>query len=479
MVSSCFYLVKKPDSMIFSHQVHSEMEVECLTCHNGIENSENDLNSHVPSMTVCEECHEQVSDTGSCTMCHPDMTIKLESLHERPSNLTFSHKVHDEMEVECTTCHPDSQTSTVSSEILIPTNPFQNNEHTGLCAECHDIESPDDCLICHSDVKNPSSLISTLTDLIFSHALHAEMEVECNTCHITILESDTIISSRIPDMNICTECHDEVESDCTLCHQQIKNPVLLPRTETALNFSHKFHIDEGADECVFCHGKVTLSDTPDVNKIPEHKECFQCHHEEDYNNMLCSQCHRNLGAKELKPVTRFSHEANFIKRHKDIASKDNRQLLCAQCHMEEFCMDCHSSKPVIKASDKNRFNKDRAFIHRGDFQSRHQNDARRDASLCVKCHRTSFCQDCHSRKGFAKDSHNLYDIHPSDFLTSHGRAAQRDILTCAVCHEKGSATSCIDCHSGIAGPKINPHPPGFKSKLSKSNDAVCILCHKN
>jgi hypothetical protein len=97
----------------------------------------------------------------------------------------------------------------------------------------------------------------------------------------------------------------------------------------------------------------------------------------------------------------------------------------------------------------------------------------------VKCHRTSFCQDCHSRKGFALDFRNQHDIHPSDFLSSHGRAARRDILTCAACHEKGAATSCIDCHSAVKLPGVNPHPAGFKSKLSKSTDAVCILCHKN
>jgi hypothetical protein len=483
VISSCFYAVKHPDSMIFSHKVHIEMDVECLTCHDGIENSENDLNSHLPSMGICEECHEEVNDTDSCSMCHPDLAINPESLHKRYTNLIFSHNVHIEMDVECILCHPYAQSSTVSSEILIPVNPFQNNEHTGLCADCHEAESSDDCATCHSDIEKPSSLFSTRTDLTFSHNLHAEMDLECQTCHISIIESNTIMSSRLPEMSICAECHDEVENNCTMCHNRIMNPELLPRTETSLNFSHRFHIDEGADECIFCHDKVTLSDTPDINKIPKHQDCFQCHHEEDYDNMLCSKCHRNLGDKELKPITRFSHEADFIKRHKDIASKDNRQLLCAQCHMEGFCMDCHSSKPVITASEKNRFDKDRIFIHRGDFQSRHQIDARRDPGLCVKCHRTSFCQNCHSRKGFALDFRNQYDIHPPDFLSSHGRAARRDILTCAVCHEKGAATSCIECHainpSGIVGPGGNPHPPGFKSKLSKSQDAACILCHKN
>jgi hypothetical protein len=482
-VSSCFYMVKNNSSMVFSHTLHLEMEIECLTCHEGIENSENDLNSHLPSMNVCEECHEEVNEAGSCSMCHPDLAIKPDSLHERSTNLTFSHKLHVEMDVECNVCHPDARTSLKSSEILIPLNPFQNNEHTGLCAVCHEPESPDDCLICHADIEKTSSLFSTRTDLIFSHNLHIEMDLECRTCHVSIIESDTIMSSRLPEMGICAECHDEVDNDCTMCHKQIKNPVLLPGTETALNFSHKFHMDEGADECSFCHEKVTISNTPDINKIPEHKDCFQCHHEEDYDNMLCSKCHRNLGSKELKPITKFSHEGNFIKRHKDIASKNNRQVLCAQCHMEEFCMDCHSTNPGIKASEKTRFDIDRTFIHRGDYQSRHQIDARRDPGLCVTCHRTSFCQNCHSRKGYALDFRNQYDIHPPDFLASHGRAARRDILTCAVCHDRGAATSCIECHainpSGITGPGGNPHPPGFKSKLSKSQDAVCILCHGN
>jgi len=476
-------MVKKNNSMIFSHTVHLEMEVECLTCHEGIKNSENDLNSHLPSMGVCEECHEEVNETSSCSMCHPDLAIVPESLHKPAADLAFSHKLHVEMDVECTFCHPDAQTSTVSTDTLIPSNSFQNNNHVGLCADCHEAETPDDCLTCHSDLEKPSSLFSRVTDLTFSHNLHIDMEVECQTCHISILESDTIMSSRLPDMSICAECHDEVESDCIMCHSRIRNPVLLPRTETSLNFSHKFHMDEGADECSFCHEKVSLSETPDMNKIPTHQDCFQCHHEEDYDNMLCNKCHRNLGSKELKPITRFSHEANFIKRHKDIASKDNRQLLCAQCHMDEFCMDCHSANPGIKPSEKHRFDKDRTFIHRGDYQSRHQNDAIRDPSLCLKCHRSSFCQDCHSRKGFALDSRNRNDIHPPDFLLSHGKAARRNILTCAACHDKGAATSCIDCHaisaSGLTGPGGNPHPAGFKSKLSKSTDAVCILCHKN
>ncbi|UCH80981.1 MAG: hypothetical protein JSW20_14795 [Nitrospiraceae bacterium] len=469
--------------MIFSHKVHIEIDVECLTCHDGIENSENDLNSHLPSMGVCEECHDEVKDADNCVMCHPDLGIKRTVRPESTSHLNFSHVLHLDMEVECVICHAGAPTSNTSDDELLPENAFKNNNHAGVCTECHDDSSPDNCTVCHPEPGTATALLSTSSDLKFSHRIHVDMAIGCQTCHVSILNSDNIISSRIPKMEVCGECHDEVETECIMCHRDIKEPVLLTKTETALNFSHKFHIDEGADECSLCHENARVSEHPLTHKIPGHKDCFQCHHEEDYDNMLCSKCHRNLGAKELKPITTFSHKANFLKRHGEYVSKDNRGLLCAQCHMDGFCMDCHSSRPIITANEKNRFDKDRNFIHRGDYQSSHYIEARRDASLCVKCHRTSFCQNCHSRKGFALDLRNQYDVHPSDFLMSHGRAARRDILTCAVCHEKGAATSCIECHaidsSGAVGPGGNPHPPGFKTRLSKSRDAACILCHKN
>ena len=84
------------------------------------------------------------------------------------SELIFSHKFHVvENELECSSCHAEAESSMKGTDNLMPTMEW--------CGNCHDVESADDCNICHSDMDNPRN-VPRVEDLWpdFSHQMHLE-----------------------------------------------------------------------------------------------------------------------------------------------------------------------------------------------------------------------------------------------------------------------------------------------------------------
>jgi len=133
---------------------------------------------------------------------------------------------------------------------------------------------------------------------------------------------------------------------------------------------------------------------------------------------------------------------------------------------------------------------DQKFVHRGDYLTRHQIEARHDSRYCMKCHGQYFCRSCHSLNGVAAPTDaNLRggitrNPHPADWLvpgsaTSHGAKARQNIVQCASCHDRGGYSVCVKCHR-VGGWGGSPHPPGW-SWRDKSNQcrhsAMCATCH--
>jgi hypothetical protein len=104
---------------------------------------------------------------------------------------------------------------------------------------------------------------------------------------------------------------------------------------------------------------------------------------------MCGDCHKDGRAA-------LNHTADFSARHKFYAYQQRQ--ICAACHKESFCSDCHAHKEELKPSDKYKDAVNRDLPHRGDYLTQHKIDGRINPASCMKCHGRSNnerCRRCH------------------------------------------------------------------------------------
>ncbi|RNC71449.1 MAG: cytochrome C [Desulfuromonadales bacterium] len=110
---------------------------------------------------------------------------------------------------------------------------------------------------------------------------------------------------------------------------------------------------------------------------------------------FCIKCHGYK--KEPIDFERYNHTPLFTESHRLVAYQDQR--VCALCHEQSFCNDCHVTRTELKPSDKYPTENYRRMQHRGDYLSRHRIDGRLDPISCYRCHgnpkSSQTCQPCH------------------------------------------------------------------------------------
>jgi len=115
----------------------------------------------------------------------------------------------------------------------------------------------------------------------------------------------------------------------------------------------------------------------------------------DGNRPICIDCHDARNDKLA--FADFNHTPTFATTHRSIASR-NAQV-CALCHQQSFCNDCHATGIELKPSLKDQSDTYRGMPHRGDYQSRHIIDGRLDPTSCYRCHgnpkAARTCAPCH------------------------------------------------------------------------------------
>lgn len=110
----------------------------------------------------------------------------------------------------------------------------------------------------------------------------------------------------------------------------------------------------------------------------------------------CAECHEDQQKGTMKPFASFSHTPQFVKNHRFYAAGDDR--LCATCHKQSFCADCHTNKVEMKPSIRYGYRPDRDMPHRGNFLTIHKIEGKLDPASCYRCHgRTNNerCVACH------------------------------------------------------------------------------------
>src|SRR5262249_22929119 len=207
------------------------------------------------------------------------------------------------------------------------------------------------------------------------HATHARAQVECISCHDEIYDAKDLERRVLPDENKCLECHraDKQQGKCSLCHTDVKRAAPWPARTPALRMSHAAHIDRVKERCETCH-RTLPNPLRGENMAPPMSACLGCHeHKKEYDDGRCNRCHVDLARSPLRPVSLFSHQANFVQQHGRSARSGD--ATCAQCHEQTFCSDCHAATAAPRIEVKLPERVDADFIHRNDFLGRHSVDA--------------------------------------------------------------------------------------------------------
>ncbi len=320
------------------------------------------------------------------------------------------------------------------------------------------------------------------------HDIHAKNDVKCIACHEGVYDEKQVGTTpeALPDEAKCLECHKEQKEkgNCGFCHTDVKNATKFAMLgEGTVRMAHDKHIERVKEDCTVCH-KTLPNPFASEKTVPTMATCLDCHnHSVDYAKADCRGCHPSLARIALKPVSDFSHQGNYVRRHASDARSSVEN--CAQCHDQTFCADCHAARTVSTKIEL-KFPEAVAaqFIHRNDFVSRHQVEASADPVSCRRCHGQTFCESCHQSENLTPIAANPRDPHPPGWslpgtANFHGPAARRDIASCASCHDQGPQSNCVSCHrvGGIGG---NPHPAawlGHHDHSEISKNGMCSACH--
>jgi len=359
----------------------------------------------------------------------------------------------------------------------------------------------------------------------FNHKKHAGvLGMTCTTCHDAARQSVKSSDSLLPAAVRCDGCHstdhrdlsavsgdaDDLMSQCGFCHLGYKagdgNRVARMDIPTPnLRFNHKAHLDRNID-CAQCHGMVQNVELATRDQLPRMKGCLNCHQAPEASRGEakgeCTTCHltqagdsvmrTRFASGQLKPPTwlhNAGHGPDWLLRHKRVAGADSR--MCASCHTEKYCTDCHDGR----VRPRN--------VHPNDFISMHPIAARQNSPRCTSCHQQqNFCVGCHQRAGvtlsgpyanfagrgrFHPPKAEWTD--PPRSASHHAWEAQRNLNACVSCHQE---RDCLLCHAsasvggrgsdgtGSFGQGVNPHPSNFRSRCSKAlrkNARACLTCH--
>ena len=177
----------------------------------------------------------------------------------------------------------------------------------------------------------------------FSHQRHATAKIECITCHEDVYDAKTLEAVQLPKERKCLECHKEQKEkgNCSFCHSDVQFAGPFPKRSLGLQMSHASHIERIGEDCSRCHLKLPEPGQND-DLVPPMAVCTNCHqHQTEYAAGSCSGCHLDLSRFPLRPISDFSHQADFLRSHPRPARSNPES--CYQCHEQNFCQDCHSS----------------------------------------------------------------------------------------------------------------------------------------
>ncbi len=236
-------------TVIFSHEKHLGMkDVECATCHKGLDETMLSSAKNFPDMATCNTCHNDRNATNTCEACHTDFVTLLPTDHKR-SDFLRTHR--DEarlgsLQTSCQTCHTET-----------------------FCQQCHQgaglkaFRQKDMMVEPRAKTSTKDSQKRTILQNVhelnyrFTHSIDARSkQSDCSSCHTT-------------------------ETFCSTCHEaggNITQGVFKPKSHTTPGFTtlgrgtggglHAEEARRDIESCMSCH-----------NVEGRDPSCMTCHSE--------------------------------------------------------------------------------------------------------------------------------------------------------------------------------------------------------
>ena len=262
-------------------------------------------------------------------------------------------------------------------------------------------------------------------NIIIPHDLHFAEDVDCLSCHDGLTEGTDPSDRHYPDMDVCADCHDtDDEESCARCHTNVDEAGYYHRRDYgAALFLHAPHLAQGLD-CAYCHGDPALPRP----LMPGKPDCRLCHETaEDLAD--CRLCHSR--SFSLRPP---NHSSSWLHLHGPGARFE--QEVCAGCHTQGGCRECHAGDNVRPRS------------HDLNYAFNHALDARDNSLQCTTCHADpAYCSSCHVAERILPSDHSQGDWINTTDGGQHAIEGMFAMETCIACHDAGAGEpSCARCH---------------------------------
>lgn len=345
----------------------------------------------------------------------------------RSDILKFSHKLHiEDAGMACSDCHGMVSESEKADD--------RNFPEKDICATCHDVNSEDNCTLCHVDMENLQSFENPKRSYFFNHKVHVTTEeMGCESCHSGIEKVDMGDGAKIPSQENCNTCHNGLKAtmECLVCHSM--ETQFRPDSHVLdWQREHTVEIRAGGADCAHCH-----------------------------TNNYCQECHESTDLISTKILP-----DDFYATYSPHADGEKGLIL--------------------------------KTVHDLNYRFIHQIDALGKEKDCRTCHEaSSYCGECHTsgaNEGIRPAWHGgpnwgAIALSIGSGGGRHAELARRDIERCAACHDvQGADPTCILCHADLDGIKhTDPktHESGFSNRFGEGSEfhndegSVCYMCHVN
>lgn len=314
VTNTCGYCHVNPDDIqaapavvrdiVFSHEKHVAMpDVECVTCHQGLDGATVAGPKNMPTMETCTSCHNDVKATSACEACHTNLTTLIPSDH-LVADFKREHKKLTRLgalDVSCSTCHTQN-----------------------FCADCHGAAS----LVQFGKgglMTDPSPRVP-LKDSPKQMVLQSVHSMNYRYTH------GIDAKSKATD---CYSCHSEQEF-CAECHAAGNGVAgsIKPLSHSFAGFT-TFGVGSGGGR----HAELAKRDI---------ESCVSCHDVQGADP-VCITCHTDGdGFKGTDPKT---HVKDYM-RSEHGPWHSNASAVCYNCHTDlnahpggvkgrGFCGYCH------------------------------------------------------------------------------------------------------------------------------------------
>jgi hypothetical protein len=489
---------------------------------------------HLPSDSVCSNCHDGKTALGLTTPPHVPVTgVQCSNCHTNTASsfTTYTMNHASVSAMRCDACHNGSYTGegtkgaqgTASFAGHVPTNGY-------------------DCISCHAQAA------TTFTSWAGARYVHQPTDTNCSNCHNGTIALGMTTPPHIPSGAVqCSNCHTNTATSfttyvmshpsvsalrCDACHN---GSYTTEGTTGALGTSaYPNHIATGGRDCGICHAGAAANFSSWAGGIYVHlstdTNCLSCHNGTTATGMTtpphipsgsvqCSSCHTNT-------ATSFT---TYTMNHASV----NTQR-CDSCHNGSYlsegtkgaygtvsyaghvatggndCASCHAAAVsggyvswsgatyVHTASDTNCIN-----CHNGTTATGHTTPPHIPSGTvqCSNCHTntaTSFttytmthsavtssrCDSCHNGSYTSQGTTGAYGTasyaghvptNGNDCVTCHAKAVSGGYVSWsgATYVHSASDTNCSSCHNGTTatGNTTPPHIP--------VTGIQCSNCHTN